>query len=220
MKKRKNKKITVRERELKRVKQIIYREKKKGLVVKITSSDLEKMKTSELKKIKPITIRKHSSGYWQGEKVTGVEFEKKRKKEMSLKRKQVKRGVIQMDTSEWERGFTEKVLDTLYELCRQYDSSIDYVERYGASLLKDMLDEEIQKYGRKAVAYSAEQSAQVNMSAGEEIIFASKEIHKQSNLDILRMNIRGALPSKSELDNDKIYDEYYYSMNEQEDELY
>lgn len=218
--KNKKKKLTVREREIKRVKQIIYREKKKGLDVKIAKSDLEKMPTSQIKKIKPITIRKQSTGYWQGEKVSGVEFEKMRKKELSLKRKMKKQGIVEYGTTEWHAGFTEKVLENLYSLCDEYDKSVEYTDRFGAFLLRDLLDEEISKYGRQAVAYSVEQNAYNNMETGKIIIQSSDRTKKQLNVDILRMNIRGALPNESELQNDRMYDEVLYIQNETDDDIY
>lgn len=216
----KKKKLKVRERELKRVKQIIYREKKKGLDVKIDNMYLEKMTTAQLKKIKPITVRKLSTGYWQGEKVSGVEFEKKRKKELSLKRKMKKQGVVEYGTSEWKAGFTEKVLENLYALCDEYDKSVEYTDRFGAFLLRDLLDEEIAKYGKEAVAYSVEQNAYSNMETGKIIIQSSDRTKKQLNIDILRMNIRGSLPTGSELKNDRMYDEVLYMQNETDDDIY
>lgn len=218
--KNKKKKLTVREKELKRVKQIIYRERKKGLDVKISKSELEKMTTAQLKKIKPITVRKQSTGYWQGEKVSGVEFEKKRKKELSLKRKLRKGGVIEIGAPGWSDGFINKVLENLYALCDEYDKSVEYTDRYGAFLLRDLLDEEITRYGRKAVAYSVEQHAYSNMETGKIIIQSSDRTKKQLNIDILRMNIRGSLPSDVELKNDRMYDEVLYIQNETDDDIY
>ena len=215
MKKKAKKKQTVRQRELKRIKQIMYRGQKRGLTFEITIEDIEKLSTQKLKKIKPITLQKQSYGYFQGDKLRGDKVLKAQNKEEALKRKREKDGSIPFnDAVVWGRGYVDKILQNLYEICDTYDTSINPVHQAGAQMLREMLDNEIATYGRKAVALSAEQNAKSNLSNGENVIFASTQEGKEKHLDDLRYNIRGSLPSDEELENDNYYGELYNAAQE------
>lgn len=221
MKKTKKKKISqIRSKELKRIKQIIYRAKKLGYIVNYTIKDLEKLSTQKLKTLTAKKIQNESTAYWQGDKISGKEYRKKLKEERQLKRKIIKEGEIPIGTDEWFIGFDNKVLENLYRLCNEYDSSIVETERVGAYMLRDMLDDEISKYGKHAVTVSAEENAKENIENGEIVIQSSKNEEKISRLHILRCNIRGSLPSDVEEKQDNDYDSKYYFFNDIGDNTY
>lgn len=209
----KKKKISkIRQKELKRVKQAISRLEKKGYQISTEFKDLSKLSTQKLKTITPKKLRSSASGWWQGEKVTGKELYKKQRQEMKFKRKRKKEGVIfQTPDGTYEDGTNvndlkvDVILRRLYELCDTYDDDVMEYIRENAQTLRELLDNEVRTYGKKAVAISAEENAQQNYDTGERIIFASTEEKQQYNVNILRDNIRGYIPNESESELDEEY---------------
>jgi len=215
MSKNKSKKISsIRQKELKRVKQAIKRLEKKGYTISSEYSDLLKLSTQKLKTITPKKLRSSASGWWLGEKVSGKELYKKQRDELKLKRKLKKQGLI------FESAFNENVYESgedveelkadvilkrLYELCAEYDNDATEYIRGNAKVLRDLLDKEIKTYGKKAVAISAEENANMNMETGEKIIFASTQEQLDENVQMLIDNIRGYIPNESESELDSEY---------------
>lgn len=212
MKSKKKKISKIRQKELKRVKQAISRLEKKGYQISVEFKDLAKLSTQKLKTITPKKLRSSASGWWQGEKVTGKELYKKQRQEMKFKRKRKKEGVIfQTPDGIYEDGTNvndlkaDVILRRLYELCDSYDDDVLEYIRDNAQTLRELLDNEVHTYGKKAVAISAEENAHQNYDTGERIIFASTEEKLQYNVNILRENIRGYIPNESESEQDAEY---------------
>lgn len=204
----------IRQKELKRVKQAISRLEKKGFQIASEFKDLAKLSTQKLKTITPKKLRSSASGYWQGEKVTGKELYKKQRQEMKLIRKRKKAGVIfetPYNGGYYEDGTSvddlkaDVILRRLYELCDSYDNDVAEYIRNNARTLRELLDNEISLYGKKAVAISAEENAKQNYDTGERIIFASTEEKLQYNVNVLRENIRGYIPNENESEQDAEY---------------
>lgn len=202
----------IRGKELKRVKQAISRLEKKGYQIAEEFKDLAKLSTQKLKTINPKKLRSTASGWWEGEKVTGKELYKKQRQEMKFKRKRKKEGVIfQALDGTYEDGTSadelkaDVILRRLYELCDNYDNDVVEYIRNNTRTLREVLENEIKLYGKKAVAISAEENAQQNYDTGERIIFASTEEKLQYNVNILRENIRGYIPNESESEQDAEY---------------
>lgn len=204
----------IRQKELKRVKQAISRLEKKGFQIASEFKDLAKLSTQKLKTITPKKLRSSASGYWQGEKVSGKELYKKQREEQKLIRKRKKAGVI--FESPYNGGYYEDgtsiddlkadvILRRLYELCDSYDNDVAEYIRNNARTLRELLDNEISLYGKKAVAISAEENAKQNYDTGERIIFASTEEKLQYNVNVLRENIRGYIPNENESEQDGEY---------------
>lgn len=204
----------IRQKELKRVKQAISRLEKKGFQIASEFKDLAKLSTQKLKTITPKKLRASATGYWQGEKVSGKELYKKQRQEMKLIRKRKKEGLIFEST--YNGGYYEDgtsiddlkadvILRRLYELCDSYDNDVAEYIRNNARTLRELLDNEISLYGKKAVAISAEENAKQNYDTGERIIFASTEEKLQYNVNVLRENIRGYIPNEDESEQDAEY---------------
>ena len=202
----------IRQKELKRVKQAISRLEKKGYQIGAEFKDLAKISTQKLKTITPKRLRSSSTGWWQGEKISGKELYKKQRQEMKLIRKRKKDGVIfQISDDTYKDGTnvddlkSDVILRHLYELCDSYDNDVAEYIRNNARTLRNLLDSEISLYGKKAVAISAEENARQNYDTGERIIFASTEEKLQYNVSILRENIRGYIPNETESEQDAEY---------------
>lgn len=220
--KNKKKISKIRAKELKRVKQAISRLEKKGFTIAAEFKDLAKLSTQKLKTITPKVLRRSASGYWQGEKVSGKELYKRQREEMKLIRKRKRDGVIfesPVDYGYYEDGVSvddlksDVILRRLYELCDSYDSDVAEYIRNNARTLRELLDNEIQKYGKMKVAISAEENARQNYDTGERIIFASTEEKLQYNVNVLRENIRGYIPDENELEQDAEYNELLESSH-------
>lgn len=202
----------IRQKELKRVKQAISRLEKKGYAISAEFKDLAKLSTQKLKTITPKLLRRTATGYWQGEKVSGKELYKKQREEMKIIRRRKKEGVIfEKDGNTYEDGTNIEelkagvILKRLYELCDSYDNDVTEYIRNNARTLRELLDNEISLYGKKAVAISAEENARQNYDTGERIIFASTEEKLQYNVNVLRENIRGYIPDVDESEQDAEY---------------
>lgn len=202
----------IRQKELKRVKQAISRLEKKGFQIASEFKDLAKLSTQKLKTITPKKLRASASGYWQGEKVSGKELYKKQRQEMKLIRKRKRDGLIfEKSAGIYEDGTSvddlkaDVILRRLYELCDSYDNDVAEYIRNNARTLRELLDNEISLYGKKAVAISAEENAKQNYDTGERIIFASTEEKLQYNVNVLRENIRGYIPNEDESEQDAEY---------------
>lgn len=216
----------IRQKELKRVKQAISRLEKKGFQISSEFKDLAKLSTQKLKTITPKKLRASSSGYWQGEKVSGKELYKKQREEQKLIRKRKKEGVIfETPDGTYEDGTNiddlkaDVILRRLYELCDEYDNDVAEYIRNNARTLRELLDNEISLYGKKAVAISAEENARQNYDTGERIIFASTEEKLQYNVNVLRENIRGYIPDESESEQDAEYNMLLESVHYESGEL-
>lgn len=210
----------IRTKELKRVKQAISRLQKKGYEISAEYKDLTKLSTQKLKTITPKVLRRTASGYWQGEKVTGKELYKRQREEMKLIRKRKREGVIfEKDINNYEDGTSidglkaDVILRRLYELCDSYDSDVAEYIRNNAKTLRELLDNEIILYGKKAVAISAEENARQNYDTGERIIFASTDEKLQYNVNVLRENIRCYIPDENESEQDAEYNELLESVH-------
>lgn len=203
--KNKKKISKIRQKELKRVKQAISRLEKKGFQIAGEFKDLTKLSTQKLKTITPKILRRSASGYWQGEKVSGKELYKRQREEMKLIRKRKRYGVIfEKDENTYEDGTnindlkTDTILRRLYELAKQYDDyEVEHIRR-NAFKLKQLLDDEIKKYGRMKVAISTEENANTNYDTGEEIIFASTDEQLRIAVATLISNIEGYIPDENE----------------------
>lgn len=216
----------IRAKELKRVKQAISRLQKKGFQIASEFKDLTKLSTQKLKTITPKVLRRSASGYWQGEKVSGKELYKKQRQEMKLIRKLKRDGLIfEKDEKTYEDGTNidslkaDVILRRLYELCDSYDSDIAEYIRNNARTLRELLDNEISIYGKKAVAISAEENAKQNYDTGERIIFASTEEKLQYNVNVLRENIRGYIPDEDESEQDAEYNMLLESVHYESGEI-
>lgn len=218
----------IRQKELKRVKQAISRLEKKGYTIAAEFKDLAKLSTQKLKTITPKKLRSSASGYWQGEKVSGKELYKRQREEQKLIRKRKKEGVI--FESPYNGGYYEDgtsiddlkadvILRRLYELCDSYDNDVAEYIRNNARTLRELLDNEISLYGKKAVAISAEENAKQNYDTGERIIFASTEEKLQYNVNVLRENIRGYIPNENESEQDAEYNMLLESIHYESGEL-
>lgn len=223
----KTKKISkIRTKELKRVKQAISRLEKKGFQIASEFKDLARLSTQKLKTITPKVLRRTATGYWQGEKVSGKELYKMQRQEMKLIRKRKRAGVIfEKDNNRYEDGTSiddlkaDVILRRLYELCDSYDNDVAEYIRNNARTLRELLDNEISLYGKKAVVISAEENAKQNYDTGERIIFASTEEKLQYNVNVLRENIRGYIPDESESEQDAEYNMLLESIHYESDEL-
>ena len=218
----------IRAKELKRVKQAISRLEKKGFQIASEFKDLAKLSTQKLKTITPKKLRSSASGYWQGEKVSGKELYKKQREEAKLIRKRKRDGVIfesPVDYGIYEDGTSvedlkaDVILRRLYELCDEYDNDVAEYIRNNARTLRELLDNEISLYGKKAVAISAEENAKQNYDTGERIIFASTDEQLKYNVNILRENIRGYIPDEDESEQDAEYNELLESVHYESGEL-
>lgn len=216
----------IRTKELKRVKQAISRLEKKGYQIASEFKDLTKLTTQKLKTITPKVLRRTASGYWQGEKVTGKELYKKQREEMKLIRKLKRDGLIfEKDNNTYEDGTSIEelkagvILRRLYELCDSYDNDVAEYIRNNARTLRELLDNEISIYGKKAVAISAEENAKQNYDTGERIIFASTEEKLQYNVNVLRENIRGYIPDEDESEQDAEYNMLLESVHYMESDI-
>ena len=218
----------IRQKELKRVKQAISRLEKKGYHIASEYKDLTKLSTQKLKTITPKKLRSSASGYWQGEKVSGKELYKKQREEAKLIRKRKRDGVIfesPADYGYYEDGTSvdelkaDVILRRLYELCDEYDNDVAEYIRNNAKTLREVLDNEILLYGKKAVAISAEENARQNYDTGERIIFASTDEQLKYNVNILRENIRGYIPDESESEQDAEYNMLLESVHYESGEL-
>lgn len=216
----------IRQKELKRVKQAISRLEKKGYQVSAEFKDLAKLSTQKLKTITPKVLRRSATGYWQGEKVSGKDLYKKQREEMKLIRKRKKDGVIfQTHEGKYEDGTniddlkSDVILRRLYDLCDEYDNDVAGYIRNNARTLRDLLDNEIALYGKKAVAISAEENARQNYDTGEAIIFASTDEKLRYNVNVLRENIRGYIPDESEAEQDAEYNELLESVHYMEGDI-
>lgn len=218
----------IRQKELKRVKQAIRRLEKKGFQIASEFKDLTNLSTQKLKTITPKKLRASASGYWQGEKVSGKELYKKQREEQKLIRKRKKAGII--FESPYNGGYYEDgtsvddlkadvILRRLYELCDSYDNDVAEYIRNNARTLRELLDNEIILYGKKAVAISAEENAKQNYDTGERIIFASTEEKLQYNVNVLRENIRGYIPDESESEQDVEYNMLLESVHYMESDI-
>lgn len=224
--KNKKKISKIRQKELKRVKQAISRLEKKGFQIASEFKDLTKLSTQKLKTITPKALRRSASGYWQGEKVSGKELYKRQREEMKLIREIKRKGVIfEKDENTYEDGTnindlkTDTILRRLYELCAEYDNDVAEYIRNNAKTLRNLLDNEIALYSKKAVAISAEENARQNYDTGERIIFASTEEKLQYNVNVLRENIRGYIPDESESEQDAEYNVLLESIHYESGEL-
>lgn len=218
----------IRQKELKRVKQAIRRLENKGYQIASEFKDLAKLSTQKLKTITPKKLRSSASGYWQGEKVSGKELYKKQREEAKLIRKRKRDGVIfesPVDYGIYEDGTSvedlkaDVILRRLYELCDEYDNDVAEYIRNNAQTLRELLDNEISSYGKKAVAISAEENARQNYDTGERIIFASTDEQLKYNVNILRENIRGYIPDESESELDGEYNMLLESVHYESGEL-
>ena len=195
----------IRTKELKRVKQAISRLQKKGYTIAAEFKDLTKLSTQKLKTITPKVLRRTASGYWQGKKVSGKELYKRQREEMKLIRKRKRDGVIfEKDENTYVDGTnindlkTDTILRRLYELAQQYDDyEVEHIRR-NAMKLKEILDDEIKKYGKMKVAISAEENAQTNYDTGETIVFASTDEELKIGVKTLIYNIEGYIPNEEE----------------------
>lgn len=226
--KSKKKMSKIRAKELKRVKQAISRLEKKGYQIPAEFKDLAKLSTQKLKTITPKRLRSSASGYWQGEKVSGKELYKKQREEAKLIRKRKRDGVIfesPVDYGIYEDGTSvedlkaDVILRRLYELCDEYDNDVAEYIRNNAQTLRELLDNEISLYGKKAVAISAEENARQNYDTGERIIFASTDEQLKYNVNILRENIRGYIPDEDESEQDVEYNALLESVHYESGEL-
>lgn len=195
----------IRAKELKRVKQAISRLEKKGYQISAEFKDLAKLSTQKLKTITPKRLRSSASGYWQGEKVSGKELYKKQREEAKLIRKRKKEGVIfETPDGTYEDGTniddlkTDIILRRLYELASEYDNDETEYMRHNAFKLKELLDEEIKKYGKMKVAISTEENARTNYETGEAIIYASTDEKLKTSVATLINNIEGYIPNDAE----------------------
>lgn len=197
----------IRAKELKRVKQAVGRLEKKGFQIASEFKDLTHLSTQKLKTITPKKLRASASGYWQGEKVSGKELYKKQREEAKLIRKRKRDGVIfesPVDYGYYEDGTsvddlkTDVILRRLYELASEYDNDETEYMRHNAFKLKELLDEEIKKYGKMKVAISTEENARTNYETGEAIIYASTDEKLKTNVATLINNIEGYIPNEEE----------------------
>ena len=203
--KNKKKISKIRTKELKRVKQAISRLEKKGFQIASEFKDLAKLSTQKLKTITPKVLRRTASGYWQGEKVSGKELYKRQREELKLIRKRKRGGVIfEKDENTYEDGTnindlkTDTILRRLYELAKQYDDyEVEHIRR-NAMKLKEILDDEVKKYGKMKVAISAEENARTNYDTGETIVFASTAEELKTGVATLINNIEGYIPNEEE----------------------
>lgn len=226
--KSKKKMSKIRAKELKRVKQAVRRLEKKGYTVAAEYKNLDRLSTQKLKTITPKVLRRSASGYWQGEKVSGKELYKKQREEQKLIRKRKRDGVIfesPVDYGFYEDGTSvddlkaDVILRRLYELCDEYDNDVAEYIRNNAQTLRELLNNEISLYGKKAVAISAEENARQNYGTGERIIFASTDEQLKYNVNILRENIRGYIPDENESEQDAEYNELLESVHYESGEL-
>lgn len=226
--KNKKKISKIRTKEIKRVKQAISRLEKKGFQIASEFKDLAKLSTQKLKTITPNVLRRSATGYWQGEKVSGKELYKRQREEMKLIRKRKRDGVIFesiVDLAVYEDGTNienlkaDVILRRLYELCDEYDNDVAEYIRNNARTLRELLNNEIYLYGKKAVAISAEENAKQNYATGERIIFASTDEKLQYNVNVLRENIRGYIPDENETEQDAEYNELLESVHYMESDI-
>ena len=215
----------IRQKQLKRVKQAVRRLEKKGYHIASEFKDLAKLSTQKLKTITPKVLRRSATGYWQGEKVSGKELYKRQREEMKLIRRRKREVIFEKDDNIYDDGTsiddlkTDVILRRLYELCDSYDNDVAEYIRNNSRTLRELLDNEIRLYGKKAVAISAEENAKQNYDTGERIIFASTEEKLQYNVNVLRENIRGYIPDENESEQDAEYNALLESVHYERGEI-